>query len=280
MSLFVAKLSGIKPILREPILHFLSVGLVFFCAYSLMAEPSKDGVVIELSPNTLVQFQQRYLEQNGTLPDQKAIARFRDDWTKEEILFREGLALGFDQDDPVIRHRVVQKMQNFLSEPLSEEQANEPSDSELRAFIEQNADRYAQPSRLSLHVLLLAEGQIPAGMSRDAYASVLVQALKQGANPAQVGLPYQFVDRQTDTQLQVRWDEKFVEELHALALGAWIRMSVGQQYYLVGVARIDSQQLPELEQIRAQVASDWRRAQRLLRRDEQLAQLQQQYTVQ
>ena len=66
---------------------------------------------------------------------------------KEEILYREGLALGLDKDDEIVRRRMAQKMQ-FLAEDVAA--AHQPTDAELKAWFDQNAKLFEEPARAEL----------------------------------------------------------------------------------------------------------------------------------
>ena len=70
-----------------------------------------------------------------------------EDRIKEEVLYREGLAMGLDKDDTIVKRRMAQKMQ-FLAEDVAA--AHEPSTAELKAWFEKNTDKFALPSRYQL----------------------------------------------------------------------------------------------------------------------------------
>ena len=81
-----------------------------------------------------------YERQFGQPPDaqdmrEQVIAHIR-----EEVLFREALAMGLDRDDTIVRRRLAQKME-FLTGDLAG--AAEPADAVVREFFERNAARYA-----------------------------------------------------------------------------------------------------------------------------------------
>ena len=63
---------------------------------------------------------------------------------REEILYREGLALGLDKEDTIVKRRLAQKVE-FLSEDVST--MRDPGVQELKAWFEKNASRFALPSR-------------------------------------------------------------------------------------------------------------------------------------
>jgi hypothetical protein len=77
------------------------------------------------------------VERLGREVDQRAI--------EDELLYREGVRLGLDRNDGIVRQRVVQKVL-FLAEEMAG--ASQPADeAALRAFFEQNRDRWAVGQR-------------------------------------------------------------------------------------------------------------------------------------
>ena len=68
---------------------------------------------------------------------------------QEEVLYREGLAMGLDKDDTIVKRRMAQKMQ-FIAEDVAA--AHEPTSAELKAWFEKNADKFQQPPRVSASV--------------------------------------------------------------------------------------------------------------------------------
>jgi peptidyl-prolyl cis-trans isomerase C len=74
----------------------------------------------------------------GAEVDQRAL--------EDEILYREGVRLGLDTNDGIVRQRVVQKVL-FLAEEMAG--ASRPADEAgLRAFFENNRERWAIPERI------------------------------------------------------------------------------------------------------------------------------------
>jgi transposase-like protein len=58
---------------------------------------------------------------------------------REEVLYREALAMGLDKDDTIVKRRMAQKMQ-FLAEDVAA--AYQPTTAELQAWYEKNSDKF------------------------------------------------------------------------------------------------------------------------------------------
>ena len=99
--------------LREPLLHFVAVGLVLFIASELRQE-NPDTSRIVITAQREAQLAARHALQFGSPPSEGTLRRLVEQDIEEEILFRRGVALGLDRDDEIVRRRVVQKMQFLL----------------------------------------------------------------------------------------------------------------------------------------------------------------------
>ena len=71
----------------------------------------------------------------GTASYEQAMATYID----EEILYREGVKLGLEKDDLIVKRRVVQKMR-FLLEDMTP--IAPPTQAQLQTWLDQNAQRY------------------------------------------------------------------------------------------------------------------------------------------
>ena len=64
---------------------------------------------------------------------------------REEVFYREGLALGLDRDDLVVRNRVKQKMEVLGEDAM----AAEPSEADLQKYLDEHREVFAIPAALS-----------------------------------------------------------------------------------------------------------------------------------
>ncbi|MGI9271304.1 MAG: peptidyl-prolyl cis-trans isomerase [Woeseiaceae bacterium] len=110
-----------KKLLREPLLHFLVIGFSLFLLFELVAEDdaASSQKVINVNQDTLLTFLQ-YRSQSfqpeiatarlNNMSDED-LERLIADFVREEALHREALALGMDQNDYIIKRRLVQSIE-------------------------------------------------------------------------------------------------------------------------------------------------------------------------
>jgi peptidyl-prolyl cis-trans isomerase C len=170
--------SRLLRVLKEPLFHFVVLGLALFLA-GRAYQTHTDVYRIEVTPAHVAQLSRSYALQFGEPPDKATLEQLIQADIRDEMLFRQGRALKLDQDDEIVRRRVVQKEQ-FLVQNLHA--PAEPAEAQLAGYYASHAGRYAAPSRASFSHIYFAVGpdgdaaaeararaamaRIPAGVSR------------------------------------------------------------------------------------------------------------------
>ncbi len=248
-----------KRLFREPLLYFLLLGAATFMAYGLMnrAPTTRPGEVIvsagqvERLAGTFTRFRQRP-------PTEEELKGLIDQYVREEVLSREAVKLGLDQDDAVIRRRLQQKMEFVLTDLATVE---EPTEAELAAWLAKHPDSYREEQRFSFrHVYLSPEKH---GDQLDADLSELLAHLKKGGAQAEAHtlgdsflLPHEFADA-SHSAVASQFGPGFAGELARLTIAEWagpILSGYGPHLVLL-IARTESRS-PALDEVRELVKRD------------------------
>jgi hypothetical protein len=139
--------------LREPLLHVLMTGATLFVVYYALnprAGQRQDSNRIAITADDLAQIRLAWMAQWQRPPTPEEMRNLLDGKIREEVLSREAMALGLDQDDTIVKRRLAQKME-FVMENASA--LREPADDELRRWFAQNARRFATPSLVTFRHL-------------------------------------------------------------------------------------------------------------------------------
>jgi hypothetical protein len=249
----------LQKILREPLLHFVVLGGGLFLLFGVVGESADerpDRIVVSAAKvENLAELFRRTWRRP---PSQAELDGLIEDHVKEEILYREALALGLDDDDIVIRRRLRQKME-FVSEDVA--QPAEPTEDELRTFLANHADRFSEPSRVSFTQVYLSPDR--RGEAAWSDAERLLVALDTGrADPAGAGDP--FLLEQDYRELAAQDVERlfggaFAGQVAELPVGRWSGpVESGYGLHLVLVRERTAARLPDLAEVRDPVANEWR----------------------
>lgn len=107
-------------LLREPLLHFLLAGASLFALHGVFGAEVTDADRIVVGPDEIAAIVQRSGAQTGRIPSDAELDALVEGWVREEVLYREALAMGLDEGDPVVRQRMIDKM-GFLLEGMDGE---------------------------------------------------------------------------------------------------------------------------------------------------------------
>jgi hypothetical protein len=267
--------------LREPLLHFLLLGAVIFAvsAWRERRRPAENAAAhIEVSAGTIAWLHEGFTRQWHRPPDADDLRGLVNDHVREEVLYREALAMGLDRDDSIVRRRMAQKME-FLTQDIAA--AVEPDDAALRKFFEENAARYARAARVTFrHVFFSKERR---GAMLDADARAALAALAKGASEETIGDPFlrehEFADANAD-DIAAALGRDFAEKVTAMPAGEW-RGPVASSYglHLVRVSgRAEPQPVP-FEAVRDVVVRDFSDERRRTANRDFLERLKAQYRI-
>jgi hypothetical protein len=239
-------------------LHFLLIGLLLFAAYGGLVpdrrSPARIVVTQALVEGMALEFRTRW----SRPPSAQELAGLVDAHVREEILYREGVALGLDRHDPVIKRRVRQKL-----EVIAEEQGarDAPTEADLAEYLRQNAARFTRPATVSFEQIYFS-ASTPAAVIEAARAAAL-----RGSDPRRLGQPTMLPPRADAAPLDLAardFGGEFAAALETLPLDTWVgplASAFGQ--HLVRVSARTPAQAPPLAEVRAQVAREWENARRL-----------------
>jgi parvulin-like peptidyl-prolyl isomerase len=260
------------------LLHFLLLGLALFVFYGRVA-PRDDGgdriVVSQAQVDLLAsQFQATWYRP----PTPEELSGLVDTWIRDEILYREGRALGLDQSDPVIKRRVRQKLDVMFEESLARDA---PTEADLEQYLQANPDRFRRPARLTFEQVFLGEAASPT--DAEPRAAKAREALQRGVDAAEAGEPTMLPAREDDAPLDLvarDFGNDFADQLPKLPVGEWVGpVMSGFGAHLVRVNSVQAAELPPLEAVRAAVSREWENERRKRGFDDAYRKLRERYDV-
>ncbi len=243
-------------LLREPLVQFLLIGGLLFTLYALVSAPApapKESIVV--TPARIAILVEGFQRVWGRPPDAEERANLIGGFVREEVHYREAVALGLDRDDPVVRNRLRQKLE-FLTDSSADQL--QPQAGELEAYLAANGAAYERPRQLALEQIYL--GAEPKRASVEVALAGLQNA--PGTDPATFGehtlLP-QRLGLSTEGAVDGTFGEGFFARVEALPTGIWsgpVPSAFGMHLVRIDQRLADRQ--PTLDQIDREVLRDWR----------------------
>lgn len=249
--------------LREPLLQFLLAGFALFAVYRALhpaafSPPADDRIVI--TRDDLRQMSVVWLAQGRQPPTPAQIASLVEAKVREEVLFREALALGLDKNDTIVKRRLVQKM-DFLAEDLAS--LGEPGRDELKAWFDANRERFARAPRASFRHLYFSPDRRGARTRDDAVTALakLRGRRADAAGIAALGDQFMFQDYYPDRsfdQIATAFGPQFAKTLFDQVPGAWQGpVESGLGWHVVWIDELQPMRVPPYEEIEAEVKQEW-----------------------
>jgi hypothetical protein len=249
---------GFKRILTEPLFHFLVAGLLLFVAGEAWRS-HVDTYRIVITPRHVQQLANDYALQFGGQPDPATLDALVTRDVHDEMLMRQGLALGLGKDDEIVRRRIVQKMQ-FLMQDL--DAPPEPTDAQLQAYYNAHAARYVTPPRASFsHIYFSADqgGDEAARARAQAVLRALPDTLTRAPDRGDA-FPdlYDFSAYEPEQVERLFGQTPFAKAVFTAPTGHWAGpFKSGYGWHLVYVAARQAPAAPPLASVRDTVRTDY-----------------------
>lgn len=256
-----------KPLLREPLVHFILIGAAFFLIDGWLrprAAPAAGGEIV-VSEARVRNIAQTFSRAWQRPPTREELDGLVETYVREEVLYREALALGLDRDDAIIRRRLQQKMEFVTEEDVSRAP---PTDAELEAYLEAHAERFRVEPRATFAQVYLDPAARGAALDREARR--LRESLERAgaaADFAQAGDRLLLVEPRyehaTRNEVAKVFGVAFADALMQQPVGRWAGpIASGYGMHLVRLEALAPGGVPALDAVRPLVEREWDNAKR------------------
>lgn len=255
-----------KRLLQEPLLHFLLLGSAIFVAYGIVSKGGNDepGKIV-ITQGQIEHLATGFAKTWQRPPTEQELTGLIRDHLREEVLCREAIALGLDQNDTVIRRRLRQKME-FVSDDIAAQK--EPSEADLNAYLQAHADVFRVEQQFTFQQVYLNPQKHGDKLAQD--IALLLAQLNRAGNKADIAaLGDSFLLEHDFTavpagEITKQFGEEFAVKLSALPTGQWQGpVESGYGVHLVRISERSEGRLPALSDVRDAVRREWDNTRRL-----------------
>lgn len=240
--------------LREPLLHFLVVGLALFLVFEWMAGGGGERRIV-VSKGRIEALAAAFTRTWQRPPTPSELGGLIDDYVREEIATREALSLGLDRDDTIIRRRLQQKFE-FLVEDAAD--ASPPTEEDLATWLRDHPGSFRVEARAALRQVYFSAERRGGEAAKDATETLAkLAALGAAADTSRLGdpslLPAQ-IPLSSRSVLARQFGEGFAERVLEMETDKWggpVESAYG--LHLVFVEQREPAYLPPLSDVRAAV---------------------------
>jgi hypothetical protein len=244
----------VRHLLREPLVAFMIMGVAIFALYGAVS-PSAPVLpeAITLTAADVDRLKGQFRATWNREPTAEEFSALVAGYVDEEVLYREALLYGLDEDDPIVRVRLRQKAEFLLASPGT---LSDPTEADLAAHYERTQSDYTVPAAVTFEQAFLGEAS-------PENAALALTELRAGGDPDTVGsaslLPAE-MDAARQTAVDSTFGNGFFAEVASAPLNQWsgpVASVFG--VHLLRVSAVEQSLVPPFEEVRALVEADWRR---------------------
>jgi hypothetical protein len=244
-------------LIKDPLVHFLLIGAALFAIAAMRGAPVTSGRErIVVTAEQVEQARAAAAALQGREPTVEELEALVEPSVRDEVLYREALALGLDVNDDEVRRRLIEKM-SYLTQDLADPEPS--SEEELRQFYAASPQLFTIPELVTFDQVFFSPGARGAALESDAAAGLA--ALRAGRSPEEVGdrtpLRGSYEDAPRE-QVAVLFGDELADALFAAALGEWtgpFRSDFG--LHAVRLRARSEARLPPYDEIAARVAEEY-----------------------
>jgi hypothetical protein len=255
--------------LKEPLFHFLVLGLLLFSLDSALAPEDDEAKRIVVGPEVDAESRQIFSSSRGRQPTDEELQALRQAWLDNEVLYREGMALQVHRGDPAIRSRVIFKALSVVEAGLEKPMVDTDT---VKSWFEANRAKYDEPPRFDF------EEAVVAGGTDEPSARALAEKLNsETGGEVDAGLRV-FKGRPRDNLVQL-YGEPFAQSLEGSQPGRWVALQDKERWRTLRLVALTPGAAARFELMESAVAQDWIDATMAERRTAAVRELAKKYTI-
>jgi len=259
--------------LKEPLVHFLLAGALVFVLLSGRT-PDLGERRIVVNERVVGALVSRFYDSFRRMPTKEETDGLINEWVRDQVYYREALALGLDQDDEVVVRRMRRKMETLA---VADAESRTPEDADLMAMLEKDPARYADDPHTSFDQIYLGADTPQNRLNAEQ------QLIKLGKGESVSGVPAPIPSRLNNASgadIAGQFGDEFTINLRGLPAGQWRGpVASGLGLHLVKVTGRTAAQPPKLADVRQRVENDWRAGASAKARDDAYARILKGYDV-
>jgi len=269
----------LRRLLKEPLLHFAVLGIGLFVLYRAVsggAGAAPDEIVVDSARVDTLATQ--FARTRQRVPTEQELQGLVESYVRDEVLYREGLALGLDRDDPVVRNRMRLRV-----ELLADTASPEVSERAVHAWFDEHRDRYAAPALFDFRQAFFSPASHGERLDADIGEALRTLGAAAHVDAAALGdaslLPPS-LRGVTTADVAAQFGDEFAAALGAAPTGRWfgpVRSAYG--LHLVRVDAREEGEAVTLAAVRDAVERDLRDARARAASDALYARLRARYSI-
>ena len=242
---------------KEPLLHFVLIGAVFFLLYSWIGKPDDSKDTIVLDNQDLEEIVSKFEMQWNRIPTEEELIQIVSSKVEDEVFYKEALKMNLDSNDEIIKRRLSQKMKSLTKDVSS---IIEPSKDELVSYYEKHKNKYSIEATYSFYQIFFSPDKRDNFRLEAKHAiykansRTLDEAMLLG-DP--ISLPKKFTNT-SSFHIRRQMGAEFANSINELELNNWQGpISSGFGSHLVYITSKKAEEIAPYSKVKKQVLEDF-----------------------
>lgn len=233
---------------KEPLLIFMLVALLIFALDYLVFLGAENPKVIKITPETKREIKQIFVSSLKREPSEQDMKKLVERYVDNEVLYREGLALGLDKGDSSIRERVIFKALSVTQAAITLPKLDEEG---LQKWFVKNQENYDSP------ILIHFQEAVPSGVQPPEQLKLFADTLN-GKGKTQIESTLEIFKDRPKFSIVEGYGDDFTKALLELPPNQWHTLESKAGLRLVQLISVKPGQKANFSEIKAQVYIDWK----------------------
>ncbi len=240
-------------VLREPIVLFFLLGFLLFILYSLSNEYyNQHNRKIIVTRGQIELLKETFSQTWNRQPTEQELNAQIENFIKDEVFYKEAVAIGLDKSDVAVKRRLRQLMELIMDDMASAY----PSEDQLKKYLSENPDKFKADPMISFrHIYFSTDNREKA----VEVLGKLKEMLPVDANNFEglTLIPNEF-SGESYRAVERLFGKSFTDEVFTLETGSWqgpVESAYG--YHLVYISKKVEGYVPELVEIWDEVEREW-----------------------
>ncbi|MDC0880880.1 peptidylprolyl isomerase [Hellea sp.] len=248
---------------KDPLIHFIILGVLVFFSHSIWQRNIvKSDYTINVTEEEMARQATIFSGENRREPTNDDIKALLYSYIEERALMREAQKLGLGDDDTIIRRRLAQKMR-FIIEDI--DTIRLPKEEELKTWYSENITKFISPEKRSfVHVYISPETN--GNKTTKRANGILTKLAREPESWEEFGDPFilkRNFNFSSFTEVNRTFGTNFAKSIFSISNNEWsgtIESAYG--LHIVKVNKIVSETIPEFEDIKTTIMSQWKEEER------------------
>ena len=262
-------------IIKEPVFLFFALGIILFILYSFLENQiERRSNRINVSNAQIELMMEIFKKTWNREPIEKEIEAQIENIIKDEVFFREAVAMGLDKSDPAIKRRLRQLMELMLDDAATVY----PSEDQLKKYLSENEEKFLEDPVISFRQFYFSSDHKQEAENQLYNLSNNLPIDKNKIESLSL-ISEQFKNKQKYS-IDRLFGKPFTENLFSLDTGKWLGpIESAYGWHLVYIRDIMPGVVPELADIWDVVEREWSVEQKAVKKEAQYQKMKGKYII-